>query len=143
MEEVRATCAGVAIGPLAHIFRYDTPADGFDSEIGFPVSEPVNQGHVKTHTLRPLDFFSAAHRRPVGSLREISGQVYGHMNRVGLSPELELVEVYHHYDPENEKANQIEVRAAFLAWPEIYKQQLLRVLGKDLADKIWEKEETL
>ncbi len=138
MEEVRAACADVAIGPLTHVFRFDTPVDGFDSEIGFPVSEPVNQGHVKTHTLRRLDFFSATHRGPASELKETSGQVYGHMNRVGLAPELELAEVYHHYDPENEEANQIEVRGAFLAWPEIYKQQLVRVLGEELADTIWE-----
>ena len=138
MEEVRAACEGVAIGPLAHIFRYDTPVDGFDSEIGLPVSEFVDQGNVKTHTLRRLDFFSAMHRGPVSKLRETSSQVYGHMNRVGLAPELELVEIYHDYDPENEEANRIEVRGAFLAWPEIYKQQLMRVLGEELANEIWE-----
>ena len=138
MKEVRATCADVAIGPLTHIFRFDTPVEGSDSEIGFPVSEPINQGPVRTHTLRRLDFFSATHRGPASALRETSVQVYGHMNRVGLAPELELVEIYHNYDPENENANQIEVRGAFLAWPEIYRQQLLRVLGEEVAGKIWE-----
>lgn len=137
MKEVRATCADVAIGPLTHIFRFDTPVDGFDSEIGFPVSEPINQGAVRTHTLRQLDFFSATHHGPASALGETSEQVYGHMNRVGLAPELELVEIYHNYDPENENANQIEVRGAFLAWPEIYRQQLLRVLGEELAGNIW------
>lgn len=138
MEETRAACEAVAIGPLTHIFRFDIPVDGFNSEIGFPVSEPVDQGNVKTYTLRRLDFFSAMHRAPVGTLRETSGQVYGHMNRVGLAPELELVEIYHDYDPENEEANRIEVRGAFLAWPEIYRQQLMRVLGEELANEIWE-----
>ena len=137
MEEIRAACERVAIGPLTHIFRFDTPVDGFDSEIGFPVAEPVNQGNVKTHTLRRLDFFSAMHCGPVSTLRETSGQIYDHMKRVGLAPELELVEIYHDYDPENEAANQIEVRGAFLAWPEIYRQQLVRVLGEELADEIW------
>jgi len=138
MEEVKAACEDVAVGPLTHIFRFDTPVDGFDSEIGFAVSEPVNQGNVKTHTLRRLDFFSAMHRGPVSTLRETSGQVYGYMNRVGLAPELELLEIYDDYDPENEEANRIEVCGAFLAWPEIYKQQLLRVLGEELTEKIWE-----
>jgi len=138
MEEVRAACEGVAMGPLTNIFRFDTPVDGFDSEIGLLVSEPVNHGNVKTHTLRRLDFFSAMHRGPVSTLRETSGRVYGHMNLVGLAPELELVEIYHDYDPENEEANRIEVRGAFLAWPEIYKQQLIRVLGEELANEIWE-----
>lgn len=60
------------------------------------------------------------------------------MNRVGLAPELELVEIYHDHDPENEAANQIEVCGAFLAWPEIYRQQLMRVLSEELANEIWE-----
>lgn len=68
MEEIRAACEAVAIGPLTHIFRFDTPVDGFDSEIGFPVFEPVTQGNVKTHTLRRLDFFSAMHRAPAKSM---------------------------------------------------------------------------
>lgn len=138
MEEVTAACKGVAIGPLTHIFRFDTPVDGFDSEIGYPVSEPVNEGNVRTHTLRRLDFFSATHEGPVSSIRETSGQVHGHMNRVGLAPELELVEVYHNYDPQNEDENRIDVLGAFLAWPQIYKQQLLRVLGEPLTTTIWE-----
>lgn len=137
IKEVRTACGDAAIGPLTHIFRFDTPVDGFDSEIGFPVSAPINQGNVKTHTLRRLDFFAATHRGPVSTLRETSGQVYGHMNRVGLAPELELVEIYHNFDSENEDANQIEVRGAFLAWPEIYQQHLLRVLGSEAADGIW------
>lgn len=137
IEEVRAACADAAIGPLTHIFRYDTPVDGFDSEIGFPVSTPVNQGHIRTHTLRRLDFFVATHHGPISELRQTTGQVYAHMNRVGLAPELELVELYHDYDPEDEASNKIEILGAFLAWPEIYKQHLIRVLGEALAEKIW------
>ena len=140
---VREACEHVAIGPLTHIFRFDTPVDGFDSEIGFPVSAPVESGPIRTTTLRRLDFFSATHEGPVQTLRETSRKLYEQMNRSGLSPELESVEIYHHYDPEHEVDNRIEVRAAFLAWPEIYQQQLLRVLGPDLTDDIWRGGETL
>jgi hypothetical protein len=59
------------------------------------------------------------------------------MNQVGLAPELELIELYHRYDPEDESRNEIEVRASFLAWPEVYRAQLERVLGPGLADEIW------
>jgi len=137
-KEVKAACGELAIGPLTNIFRFDTPVDGSDSEIGFQVSKPVNQGNVKTHALRRLDFFSAVHRGPLSTLRETSGQVYGHMSRVGLAPELELVEIYHDYNPDNEAANRIEVCGSFLAWPEIYKRQLIRVLGEEPANRIWE-----
>jgi len=137
MEEVRRVCEGKAVGPLTHIFRFDTPVEGYDSEIGFPVSEEVNVGDVKPHTLRKLHFFSLLHTGSVETLRETTGKISAHMNRVGLSWELELVEIYHQYDPDEESANQIEVQVAFLAWPELYWEQLVRVLGADLAKGIW------
>jgi hypothetical protein len=137
IEQVREACGEEAMGPLTHIFRFDTPVDGFDSEIGFPVSSEVHAGEVRTHTLRRLHFFSATHRGPVDTLRDTSRAVYGHMARVGLAPELELVEVYHRYDPALPQENEIEVRGAFLAWPEVYRAQLLRVLGPERADEIW------
>jgi len=137
MTAVREACEHVAVGPLTHIFRFDTPVDGFDSEIGFPVSEPVEADSIHTTTLRRLDFFAAMHVGPVSTLRDTSRALYEQMNRSGLSPELESVEIYHSYDPNNEAGNRIEVRAAFLAWPEIYREQLIRVLGEDAADDVW------
>lgn len=137
MEQVRHACEGKAIGPLTHIFRFDTPVEGYDSEIGFPVSAPVDVGDVETHTLCRLHFFSLLHEGPVKALRETNGKISAHMNRVGLSPELELVEIYHRCDPSDETGNQIEVQVAFLAWPEVYWEQLVRVLGADLASEIW------
>jgi len=137
MDEIRRACEGVAAGPLTHIFRFDTPVDGYDSEIGYPVSAPVNRGEIQTHTLRRLHFFSLLHEGPVKTLRETSAKISAHMNRVGLSPELELVEIYHRYTPDDEASNRIELRTAFLAWPEVYRNQLVRVLGTDLATRIW------
>ena len=137
MEEVRKICEGKTVGPLTHIFRFDTPVEGHDSEIGFPVSAPVNTEDVKTHTLRRLHFFSLLHTGPVKVLRETTGKISSHMNRVGLSSELELMEIYHQYDPNDESQNRIEARISFLAWPEVYWEQLVRVLGTDLAKEIW------
>jgi hypothetical protein len=137
IEQAREACGEEAIGPLTHILRFDTPVEGYDSEIGYPVSGEVNAGEVRTHTLRRLHFFSAVHRGPVDTLRDTALEVYGHMNRVGLAPELERVEVYHRYDPEAPPETEIEVRGAFLAWPEVYRAQLLRVLGPERTDEIW------
>jgi len=137
METVREACGDAIAGPLTHIFYYDTPVDGFDSEIGYPVHRPVETGQVHTHDLRRLHFFSAVHTGPVASLRETSGRLYQFMRRVGLSPELELVEIYHQYDPDHEEDNRIEVRAAYLAWSEVFHRQLERVLGNEKAAIIW------
>lgn len=137
IQEVTEACNGKILGPLVHIFRFDTPVEGFDSEIGFPVSAEVNSGDVKTHMLRKMHFFALTHKGPTDSLRNTTLKIFEHMKKVGLSPELELMEVYHHYDPENQEANVIETRASFLAWSEVYKEQLLRALGPDLTTEIW------
>jgi hypothetical protein len=135
---VTRACENAATGPLTHILRYDTPVDGFDSEIGFPVSEPVNEGPIHTHALRRLDFFSTRHVGSIDTLHEASRLLYGHMNRVGLAPELESVEIYHSSDSGGFDSPQIEVLASFLAWPEVYRAQLLRVLGTALTNEIWQ-----
>ena len=138
IKTVTEACSGNILGPLAHIFRFDTQVDGFDSEIGYPVSAEVNSGEVCTHTLREIHFLTSMHKGSTDTLRETTLQLYEHLNRAGLSPELERMEVYHHYDPENQADNVIETRVSFLAWPEVYKAQLLRVLGPELAAEIWQ-----
>ncbi|MBN1859605.1 hypothetical protein JW848_10465 [Candidatus Bipolaricaulota bacterium] len=137
IDTVRRVCAGVAAGPLTHIIRFDTPVDGLDSEIGYPVPGEIESDEVTSHTLRRLDFFSALHTGPVATLGETRKRLYEQMQHSGLSPELELVEIYHHYDPENESENRIEVQASFLAWPEVYRTQLVRGLGEEAAAAIW------
>jgi len=137
IEKVKQVCGNEIAGPLTHIFRFDTPVDGYDSEIGFPVSTEVNVDEVCTHTLRELHFFSLMHNGPVETLRDTTRKIVEHMHSTGLSQELELVEIYHNYDPENPDDNVIEARVAFLAWPEVYEEQLLRVLGAELAAEIW------
>ena len=137
VEELKTACAGKTVGPLTHIIRFDTPVDGIDSEIGFPVSAEVKSGGIKTHTLRKMHFYSLLHEGPVDTISETSGKLYQYMNRTGLSPELELVEIYHCYDPQSSQTQKIQVMASFLAWPEVYREQLVRVLGEDRAQKIW------
>jgi hypothetical protein len=137
MEEVTKICGDFAIGPLHNIFRFDTPVDGFDSEVGFEVSEPVNVGEVRTHKLRKLHFFSLTHHGPVETLRDTKFKLIEHLGKTGLSSELEDVEIYHSIDPDNPDKNVIEAQWSYLAWPEIYREQLTRVLGPELTEEIW------
>ncbi|MFC1661841.1 hypothetical protein ACFL3S_10405 [Gemmatimonadota bacterium] len=138
IEELRAACGNRIAGPLTHIFRFDTPVEGYDSEIGFPVREAINVGDVQTHTLRALHFFSNIHEGSVATVPETRTRLYEYMNRVGLSPELELVEVFHRYDPEEPDNQRIESMASYLPWPEKYREELVRVLGRETAEVVWE-----
>jgi len=137
IKQVENACKSVISGPLTHIFRFDTPIEGFDSEIGFPVDAEINTGEVETHLLRKLHTFSIIHTGPVDEIRFTTRKLYEHMNMVGLAPELELTEIYHDFDPGNLRKATIEIQASFLAWPEVYQEQLLRVLGSEFTDEIW------
>jgi hypothetical protein len=130
-------CGDRIAGPLTHIFRFDTPVEGFDSEIGFPVSEAVDRGEIRTHTLREMHFYSTLHIGPPETLRDAAVKIHRYMGTTGLSPELELVEVYHHHDRAQPERSRTEVMGAFLAWPEVYRAQLDRVLGGVAAASIW------
>jgi hypothetical protein len=137
MAQVKEICGDAIAGPLVNIFRFDTPVEGFDSELGYPVSRSVDSGPVRTHTLRKLHFFSLVHQGPVKTLRDTTLQIIEHMNKAGLSQELELMEIYHRFDPDQPDDSVIETRASFLAWPQVYQEQLLRVLGPELTAEIW------
>jgi len=137
IKQVTEACGNRIAGPLIHILRFDTPVKGFDSEIGYQVTSEVNVGEVRTHTLRKLRFFALIHKGAVDTLRETTLKIYAHMNAAGLSPELELMEIYHRFNPDNHSDNLIETRASFLAWPEVYKENLQRVLGLELTEAVW------
>ena len=48
LEIIKAACQDAVAGPLTHILRFDTPVEGFDSEIGYPVKKEINQDEIKT-----------------------------------------------------------------------------------------------
>jgi hypothetical protein len=137
IARLEKACAGRVAGPLTHIFRFDTPVEGYDSEIGFPVSEPVTTDEVSTHTLREVHFYSAVHEGPPDTLHETSRLLHQRLNAAGLSPELEQVEVYLQRDPDRPGRSRTQVMVSYLPWPEVYRAQLARVLGEDAAREIW------
>lgn len=143
IAELEAACGDRIAGPLTHLYRFDTPVEGFDSEIGFPVSAPVDSGRVATHTLRGMHFYSRLHDGPVETAKDSIGALYEHMNVTGLSPELELVEVFHDRAESPPFGTSIELMASFLAWPEVYRSQLERVLGAATAAVVWQGGEQL
>jgi hypothetical protein len=137
VKELDAACAGSIAGPLTHIFRFDTPVEGYDSEIGYPVSAPVEVGSITTHTLREMHFYSRVHDGPMDTLRVTRSSLYDYMNTTGLSPELELVEVFPEHRMGEPPGGPVQVMASFLAWPEVYRAQLERVLGREAAAAVW------
>jgi hypothetical protein len=138
-----AACRGRTAGPLTHIFRFDTPVEGYDSEIGYPVTEPVTTDEIATHTLREMPFVAALHEGPHDTIRSTALLLHQHLDAAGLSPELERVEVYLERDAERPERSRTRVMVSYLAWPEVYRAQLVRVLGGGPAAAIWQGGERL
>ena len=122
---------------MTHILRFDTQVEGFDSEIGFPVMDAIRVGEIETHQLPEQHFFSTYHHGSTEKLRETTRKIYTYMNYVGLSPALEIEEIYHKFDLNILEDNIVEVRVSFLPWPELFLSQLHRVLGDSIAETIW------
>ena len=75
----------------------------------------MNAGEIRSHTLRRMHFFSSMHQGSMETLRETTRKVYAYMSGRGLSPELELAEVYHQRGAKDPVKSRIEVMASFLA----------------------------
>jgi hypothetical protein len=84
-----------------------------------------------------MHFFASMHEGSLATLSRTRARIYEHMNRVGLSQELELVEVFHRYDPANPGNQQVEIRVAYLPWPEKYREEMIRILGEERAGVVW------
>lgn len=141
IKELEENCKGIIKGSLTLIFHYDTPVDGFDAEIGFPVKEEINKGNIKTRTIRGIEFLSTIHHGKYSSLRESALKVYQFMYSKGLSADMEMVEKLLEYDLNNFEENdnaKTEIQASFLVWDKKYKKNLISILGIEKAEKIWE-----
>jgi hypothetical protein len=90
-----------------------------------------------------MHFYAKTHEGPMDTLSTTRGSIYSYMSTTGLSPELELVETFLDHRPGQELAGRVDILASFLAWPEVYREQLTRVLGASTAATVWKGGETL
>ena len=125
--------------PFVHLLRFDTPVDGYDSEVGFFLNSEVNQNEIKTSMLRKHYYIVKTHCGPLSKIRETTIDIYKQLNKSGLAAELEIMETYKKIDfnnPESDE-NEIEIAVSYLAWKEVYYENLIKNLDKKTAEEIW------
>ncbi|MHA2298801.1 MAG: GyrI-like domain-containing protein [Candidatus Hodarchaeales archaeon] len=137
IENLKKACEGHVTGPLTLIFHFDTTVDGYDAEIGYPVIKVIEKDNVSTRTLPRLEFLSFIHHGSYDTLRQSYGKVYNYFRGNGLSDALELVLILHEYDFEDQKKCVTEVQASFLAWDNLYRENLDKILGDEKRKIIW------
>ena len=141
IKELEENCKGIINGSLTLIFHYDTPVDGFDAEIGFPVKEEINKENINTRTLKKMEFLSIVHHGQYSTLRESAIKAYQYMYSKGLSAEMEMVEILLEYDLDNFEENlkaKTEIHASILVWDKKFKKNLEIILSVEKANMIWE-----
>ena len=130
-------CQGRIIGPLTLIFHYDTPVDGFDAEIGFPISEKINHPEINSRILGRNEFLSSVHSGSPDKIGDAYQRVYGLMYKNGISPGMSTVEIFHDYDFDNPESVKIEVQGSIHMWNYLYKHALNKYLGQKKEEQIY------
>lgn len=133
---LKQACKDKIQGSLTIIFHYDTPVDGFDVEIGFPVDSIITSDGITSRNLEENEFFSVNHEGKLEDISKTGIIAYREMYNRGISAGMELMEYWHEYDnPENMK---VQVLPSMHRWVHLYKHNLYKVLDKQLADHIFE-----
>jgi len=137
IEKLNRACKGYIVGPVRLLFHFDTLVDGYDAEIGYPVNKNIERDKISTRTLPYAEFLSITHRGSYKKLQETYTKVYSFMRGNGLSDALEIEEILHTYDFEDQEHCVTEVHASFLMWDKLYRDHLEEILGEEKRKIIW------
>ncbi|MDY7075460.1 MAG: hypothetical protein SXV54_00920 [Chloroflexota bacterium] len=122
-------------GPPFCIIQFVTSIkDGFDAEVGFPVSQKIETSGTETRTFPPIKVLSLIHSGPLEELDASYKTLYGSTAEQGLISDEFVREVY----PDWERAewNKVKVQFVLHNWNKLLAANLDRVLGKEARRQI-------
>jgi effector-binding domain-containing protein len=124
------------------IFHFITSVkEGFDAEVGFPVTQAIEAGEVKTRVLPQMEVLSLIHRGPADDLGGSYTELYGYAAEHGLISDEFCLEVYPKLGTEGR--GEIEIQFVIHKWDELLATNVDRVLGEEAARQVMEGEGTL
>ena len=107
------------------IFQFVTSVqDGYDVEIGFPVTHRVEIGDLKSRVLPAMDVLSIVHRDSPEKLGETYGKLYGYAEEHGIISDEFCREVY--------LDTGVEIQFVIHRWNDRLARNLDRVLGQEV-----------
>ncbi|NIM95789.1 MAG: hypothetical protein GTO18_18980 [Anaerolineales bacterium] len=122
-------------GPAFGIFQFITSIkEGFDVEVGYPVTQPVEQGVIKTRILPGMEVLSYIHRGNIKDIGESYGRLYGYASEHGLISDEFCREVYLLLDAEG--VSEIEIQFVIHRWSQLLATNLTKVLGEDVEQQV-------
>jgi len=108
--------------------------DGFDAEVGFPVTQAIQQGDIKSRLIPAIDVLSLVHSGPVDKIRESYRNLHSCAAELGLISDEFAQEVYLDFaDLQNSK---VEVQFVLHDWNRLFSENLERVLGSETKQAI-------
>jgi effector-binding domain-containing protein len=129
-------------GPAFCIYWFiSSVKEGFDVEVGVPLTRTINSGEVKTRLLAGMEVLSLIHKGPREELRESYGRLYSYAAEHALISDEFSREVY--LDAGDLEGGRVELQFVLHNWSTLLNQSLERVLGKDAKRSVMQGSENL
>lgn len=126
---------GLIAGPAFCIFWFVTSVqDGFDVQLGFPVSEAFERRSLSTQNYPALEVLSIVHEGSIDELRARYGQLYGYAAEHALISDEFRREIY--LDGDNPAGEKIEIQFIIHNWNELLSENVARILGAEAAQTV-------
>lgn len=122
-------------GPAFCVFQFVTSVqEGFDVEVGFPVTQAVRAGKIETRTFPAMEVLSIVHRGSAEKLNESYRKLYGCASEHGLISDEFCREVY--LDSNDPEGDEIELQFVLHNWNGLLDKNLERVLGAESRQRV-------
>jgi effector-binding domain-containing protein len=129
-------------GPPFCILQFvSSVTEGYDAEAGFPVTQKIYTGRVKTKTLPAMEVLSLVHPGSLDELGQSYGKLYSAAYSHGIISDEFCREIY--LNAENPLAGEIEIQFVIHNWNALLSQNLARVLGSEAQETVMQGSEEL
>lgn len=126
---------GLINGPAFCIFWFVTSVqDGFDVQIGYPVSAPFKTKTSSTQLQPPLETLCMVHEGPIEDIHRHYEQLYSYAAELALISDEFRREIY--VDENNPQGGKIEIQFIIHNWNKLFMKNLKSVLGCEAAETI-------
>ncbi|UCE13126.1 MAG: hypothetical protein JSV04_13170 [Candidatus Heimdallarchaeota archaeon] len=130
------------LGPAFCIYHFvSSVKEGFDVEVGFPISHTVETGEIKTRMLPQIEVLSMIHEGTVEKIGESTRKLYSHATEQGVVSDEFSREVF--IDSNNPVGKKVELQFIIHNWNQLLAKNLERVLGEEKKQEIMQENNQL
>ena len=129
-----AVPAEIVIGPAFWIRNFiNSYTEGFDAEIGLPVSEPFSEGEITSRKLPAIEVLSKTLTGEMDQLGSVYQELFGCQAEYGLISDEFCIEVLHSGSPQHAPIEAMFVRHP---WEALFEKSTVEVLGEETARQV-------